>query len=119
MGTKLVIVESPAKARKIGSFLGDEYVIEASVGNAKTDWLAQNNGQLGRAKNTFIAGDFSAKPGETFTDFSQRVVQSVSKNYGSKDQSISDSVARIPTKDNKPAPVNIRSQADAILSGGR
>lgn len=93
--------------------------IEASVGNAKTDWLAQNNGQLGRAKNTFIAGDFSAKPGETFTDFSQRVVQSVSKNYGSKDQSISDSVARIPTKDNKPAPVNIRSQADAILSGGR
>jgi hypothetical protein len=24
--TKLVIVESPAKARKIGGFLGDEYV---------------------------------------------------------------------------------------------
>ena len=35
MGTKLVIVESPAKARKIGSFLGDEYVVEASVGHIR------------------------------------------------------------------------------------
>ena len=35
MGTKLVIVESPAKARKIGSFLGDEYVAEASVGHIR------------------------------------------------------------------------------------
>jgi DNA topoisomerase-1 len=31
----LVIVESPAKARKIGSFLGDEYVVEASVGHIR------------------------------------------------------------------------------------
>ncbi|MSO26063.1 MAG: type I DNA topoisomerase [Candidatus Nanopelagicaceae bacterium] len=35
MGTKLVIVESPTKARKIGSFLGDEYVVEASVGHIR------------------------------------------------------------------------------------
>ena len=35
MGTKLVIVESPAKARKIGGFLGDEYVVEASVGHIR------------------------------------------------------------------------------------
>jgi DNA topoisomerase-1 len=35
LGTKLVIVESPAKARKIGSFLGDEYVVEASVGHIR------------------------------------------------------------------------------------
>ncbi len=35
MGTKLVIVESPAKARKIGSFLGEEYVVEASVGHIR------------------------------------------------------------------------------------
>ena len=35
MGTKLVIVESPAKARKIGSFLGNEYVVEASVGHIR------------------------------------------------------------------------------------
>jgi len=35
LGTKLVIVESPAKARKISSFLGDEYVVEASVGHIR------------------------------------------------------------------------------------
>jgi len=35
LGTKLVIVESPAKARKIGSFLGNEYVVEASVGHIR------------------------------------------------------------------------------------
>jgi DNA topoisomerase-1 len=32
---KLVIVESPAKARKIGSYLGDEYIVEASVGHIR------------------------------------------------------------------------------------
>ena len=31
----LVIVESPAKAKKIGSFLGSEYVVEASLGHIR------------------------------------------------------------------------------------
>ena len=31
----LVIVESPAKAKKIGSFLGSEYIVEASVGHIR------------------------------------------------------------------------------------
>ena len=35
MSKKLVIVESPAKARKIGAFLGDGYVVEASVGHIR------------------------------------------------------------------------------------
>jgi DNA topoisomerase-1 len=35
MSKKLVIVESPAKARKIGSYLGDDYVVEASVGHIR------------------------------------------------------------------------------------
>jgi len=35
LGIKLVIVESPAKARKIGAFLGDPYVVEASVGHIR------------------------------------------------------------------------------------
>ncbi len=35
MGIKLVIVESPAKARKIGGFLGGDYVVEASVGHIR------------------------------------------------------------------------------------
>ena len=32
---KLVIVESPAKARKIAGYLGDGYEVEASVGNIR------------------------------------------------------------------------------------
>ena len=32
---KLVIVESPAKARKIGGYLGGEYIVEASVGHIR------------------------------------------------------------------------------------
>ena len=31
----LVIVESPAKARKIGGYLGDEYIVEASIGHIR------------------------------------------------------------------------------------
>ncbi|MGI8762260.1 MAG: type I DNA topoisomerase [Jatrophihabitantaceae bacterium] len=34
-GTKLVIVESPAKARTIGGYLGAGYVVEASIGHIR------------------------------------------------------------------------------------
>ena len=34
-GTPLVIVESPAKARTIGQFLGRGYAIEASIGHIR------------------------------------------------------------------------------------
>ena len=33
--TRLVIVESPAKAKKIGQYLGSGYVVEASVGHIR------------------------------------------------------------------------------------
>jgi hypothetical protein len=94
--------------------------IDSAVNNAKTDWLSQNNGALTRAKNSFVAGDYTAKPGETFNDFSQRLVADVSKRYAPGTQS--NLVEQIPT-DRNPRPAaaqnNIRSQADAILSGGR
>ena len=35
MPRKLVIVESPAKARKIQGYLGDDYEVEASVGHIR------------------------------------------------------------------------------------
>ncbi|GAA3679188.1 type I DNA topoisomerase [Yimella lutea] len=35
MSRKLVIVESPAKAKKIGSFLGSDYVVDASAGHIR------------------------------------------------------------------------------------
>src|SRR5512137_1227728 len=35
MPKKLVIVESPAKARTVGRFLGDEYAVRASIGHIR------------------------------------------------------------------------------------
>lgn len=112
-----------ADARTMASFLrgmGKMQDIEASVANAKTDWLASNNGVLTRAKNTFQAGDYATKPGESFNDFTQRVVQDVSKRYDPTQQP--SLVQQIPT-DANPRPAapaaNIRSQADAILLGGQ
>ena len=43
-GTKLVIVESPAKAKTIGGYLGKEYVVEASIGHIRD--LPRNAGDV-------------------------------------------------------------------------
>ena len=118
-----------AKASTMASFLrgmGKMQDIDASVANAKTDWLASNNGVLTRAKNTFIAGDYAANPGETFNDFTQRIVKDVSKKYRPLEQVEEErrqqAVGQIPTNAapvTAPAAPNIRSQADAILRGGK
>jgi hypothetical protein len=97
--------------------------IDASINNAKTDWLAQNNGTLTRAKSTFVAGDYAANPGETFNDFAQRIVSDVSNRYTQKQAPVANSEIPVPRNSapiqTPPAQGNIRSQADAILSGGR
>ena len=35
MAHKLVIVESPKKAQMLGGFLGDDYVVESSIGHIR------------------------------------------------------------------------------------
>ena len=75
--------------------------IDSAINNAKTDWLSKNNGLLTRSRDTFIAGDYAVKPGETFNDFAQRVVGDVAKKYRSKEQIAEDERAyrasQIPT----------------------
>jgi len=118
-----------ANAKTMANFLrgmGKLQDIEASVANAKTDWLSNNKGLLTRAGGTFIAGDYATKPGETFNDFSQRIVGDVAKRYRAPEDVAEEKrqqlVNQIPTGSTpRPAaPVaNIRSQADAILRGGQ
>jgi hypothetical protein len=118
-----------ANAKTMANFLrgmGKLQDIEASVANAKTDWLSNNKGLLTRAGGTFIAGDYAVKPGETFNDFSQRIVGDVAKRYRAPEEIAEEKrqqlVNQIPTGSTpRPAaPVaNIRSQADAILRGGQ
>jgi hypothetical protein len=112
-----------ADARTMASFLrgmAKLQDIDASVANAKTDWLANNNGVLTRARNTFMAGDYNTQPGESFNDFTQRVVQDVSKRYNPATQN--PLVEQIPT-DRNPRPAaatsSIEAQAEAIIRGGR
>lgn len=53
---KLVIVESPAKSKTIGRYLGDEYIVEASVGHIR-DLATSGKGGLG----IDVDNGFSAK----------------------------------------------------------
>ena len=56
MGKKLLIVESPAKAKTIGKYLGDEFTVKSSVGHIR-DLPKENNAikiaEDGRGKWTF------------------------------------------------------------------
>jgi hypothetical protein len=98
--------------------------IDAAVNKSKTDWLAQNNGVLGRAKNTFVTGDYAARPGETFDELSGRIAEDMNKRYSlaSPEGRRQANVSMIPgqsgptTRGTAP---NVMQQADAIISGGR
>ena len=35
MSKTLIVVESPAKARTISKFLGDDYIVESSIGHIR------------------------------------------------------------------------------------
>lgn len=92
--------------------------IDSNVAGAQAEWLAQNNGQLTRAKNAFTTGNFAARPGETFADLTKRIAEDVNKRYDSR--TLPKGVDLIPTPGNpNPQANNIRAQADAIIGGGR
>lgn len=120
-----------ASANDLASFLrgmAKSQDMVASLNNAKTDWLTENKGQLGRARAGFIAGDYAVKPGETYADFSTRVSADVAKRYAPKPSGVDliptaqplmrPGSVTTPTQQ-QPAPRNIRSEADAILRGGQ
>ena len=64
-GTRLVIVESPAKAKKIASFLGPGYVVESSIGHIRdlprnaADVPAQYKGQPWARLGVDVDNDFA------------------------------------------------------------
>ena len=98
--------------------------IDAAVNKSKTDWLAQNNGVLGRAKNSFITGDYAAKPGETFDELSARIAEDMNKRYslatpeGRRQANVSMIPGQAGPTTGGTAP-NVMQQADAIIRGGR
>lgn len=97
--------------------------IDASVSNAKTDWLAQNNGTLTRANRNIIVGDFRAKPGESFEELSSRIAIDVNSRYTGtgREAQRQSLINQIPTNQPSGTPAlansqnSILQQADAIL----
>ena len=97
--------------------------IDASVSNAKTDWLAQNNGTLTRANRNIMVGDFRAKPGESFEELSSRIAIDVNSRYAGtgREAQRQSLINQIPTNQPSGTPAlansqnSILQQADAIL----
>ena len=97
--------------------------IDASVSNAKTDWLAQNNGTLTRANRNIMVGDFRAKPGESFEELSSRIAVDVNSRYAGtgREAQRQSLINQIPTNQPSGTPAlansqnSILQQADAIL----
>jgi hypothetical protein len=104
-----------ADATQMASFLrgmAKMSAIEASVESARVDWMANNKGLLTRANNSFIAGDYAAKAGETFEEFASRVAADVSKRREPPKQ-------QPGAQATAPARQDLLNSADAIISGRR
>lgn len=104
--------------------------VESAVEGARGEWMANNKGLLTRATKDFIAGDFTARAGETFPDLTKRIADQVSKRYlptaeqqrGQTEtlvQRIPGQTPTTPTAPTAPGVVDIMKQADLIISGGR
>ena len=78
---KLVIVESPAKSKTIGHYLGDDYIVEASVGHIR-DLATSGKGGFG----VDIENDF--KPNYVINKDKTKVVNALKKKAKSADEVI-------------------------------
>ncbi len=67
MATKLVIVESPAKAKTIGGYLGDDYEVMASIGHIRD--LMPNGRSLGDEHKKKWWADFAVDVDNDFEPF--------------------------------------------------
>jgi DNA topoisomerase I len=67
MARKLVIVESPAKAKTIGSYLGSDYEVEASVGHIRD--LLPNASRLPEAHRKAWWADYAVNVDNDFEPF--------------------------------------------------
>jgi hypothetical protein len=139
---------SNADSRTMSSFLRGMAKIQdinSATENARVDWLANNRGSLGRASSVFPAGDFAAKPGETWVDMSTRIAQEINNRYaagaGGAPAQPAAAIPGAPLRPGQVAPAgprvgtpgslggampgvpaattDIRSQADLIISGRR
>jgi len=105
--------------------------VESAVEGARGEWMANNKGLLTRATRDFVAGDFSARAGESFADLTKRIADQVSKRYLPPEQAQAQQterlVSQIPGAAPAPAPrqqmppgaVDIMNLADQIIRGQR
>ena len=75
--------------------------IAAAADDAKTDWLVNNRGVLGRSNKDFSAGGYTVKAGENYSDFISRISEDVSKK----------SLTKSPPQPKVPSPQDI----DALI----
>ena len=79
MAKKLVIVESPAKSKTIGQYLGDDYIVESSVGHIR-DLAVVGPGGLG----VDVDNDF--KPTYEVLDEKKKVIHKLNKSLKEADE---------------------------------
>jgi len=91
MTKKLVIVESPAKARTINRYLGDDFIVESSIGHirdipARAADLPESKRDLWKATRFGVDVDNDFTPIYIVTDSSKKQVRLLKKRLKEVDE---------------------------------